>query len=136
MDDRKPYIQRLKDQIKELESKLKNRKKGNNSQLIHLLSKRMEIGNMTFGKQMPLDGTYSLKDALEEALDLSIYVGGVVLETHKATLFNKVVIDEIMEHFNMQSIDGEEQMLTGNNFDDICGKVQKSLHSEKCADLL
>ena len=91
---------------------------------------------MTFGKQMPLDGTYSLKDALEEALDLSIYVGGVVLETHKATLFNKMVIDEIMEHFNMQSIDGEEQMLTGNNFDDICGKVQKSLHSEKCADLL
>ena len=136
MDDRRPYIQRLKDQIKELESKLKNRKKGNNSQLIHLLSKRMEIGNMTFGKQMPLDGTYSLKDALEEALDLSIYVGGVVLETHKATLFNKVVIDEIMEHFNMQSIDGEEQILTGNNFDDICGKVQKSLHSEKCADLL
>ena len=136
MDDRKPYIQRLKDQIKELESKLKNRKKGNNSQLIHLLSKRMEIGNMTFGKQMPLDGTYSLKDALEEALDLSIYVGGGVLETHKATLFNKMAIDEIMEHFNMQSIDGEEQMLTGNNFDDICGKVQKSLHSEKCADLL
>tara|TARA_R100000365_G_C2673351_1_gene21685 strand:- start:7 stop:417 length:411 start_codon:yes stop_codon:yes gene_type:complete len=136
MDERKPYIQQLKDQIKKLESKLENRKKGNNSQLIHLLSKRMEIGNMTFGKQMPLDGTYSLKDALEEALDLSIYVGGVVLETHKATLFNKVVIDEIMEHFNMQSIDGEEQMLTGNNFDDICGKVQKSLHSEKCADLL
>ena len=136
MDDRKPYIQRLKDQIKELESKLKNRKKGNNSQLIHLLSKRMEIGNMTFGKQMPLDGTYSLKDALEEALDLSIYVAGVVLETHKATLFNKLVVDEIMEHFNAQSIDEEEQVLTGNNFDDICGKVQKSLHSKECADLL
>ena len=122
--------------MKILKSKLKNRKKGNNSQLLNLFSKRMELGNMTFGKQMPLDGTYNLKDALEEALDLSIYVGGVVLETHKATLFNKVVIDEIMEHFNMQSIDGEEQMLTGNNFDDICGKVQKSLHSEKCADLL
>ena len=136
MDERKPYIQQLKDQIKKLESKLENRKKGNNSQLIHLLSKRMEIGNMTFGKQMPLDGTYSLKDALEEALDLSIYVGGVVLETHKATLFNKLVVDEIMEHFNAQSIDEEEQVLTGNNFDDICGKVQKSLHSKECADLL
>ena len=136
MDERKPYIQQLKDQIKKLESKLENRKKGNNSQLIHLLSKRMEIGNMTFGKQMPLDGTYSLKDALEEALDLSIYVGGVVLETHKATLFNKLVVDEIMEHFNAQSIDKEEQVLTGNNFDDICGKVQKSLHSKECADLL
>jgi len=115
--------------------KPKNRKKGNNSQLIDLFSKRMELGNMTFGKQMPLDGTYNLKDALEEALDLSIYVGGVVLETHKATLFNKMAIDEIMEHFNMQSIDGEEQVLTGQNFDDICGKVQKLLHSEKCADL-
>jgi|TARA_R100001530_G_scaffold53751_1_gene39685 hypothetical protein len=136
MDERKPYIQQLKDQIKKLESKLENRKKGNNSQLIHLLSKRMEIGNMTFGKQMPLDGTYSLKDALEEALDLSIYVGGVVLETHKATLFNKLVVDEIMEHFNAQSIDKEEQVLTGNNFDDICGKVQKSLHSKECAGLL
>jgi hypothetical protein len=136
MDERKPYIQQLKDQIKKLESKLENRKKGNNSQLIHLLSKRMEIGNMIFGKQMPLDGTYSLKDALEEALDLSIYVGGVVLETHKATLFNKLVVDEIMEHFNAQSIDKEEQVLTGNNFDDICGKVQKSLHSKECAGLL
>ena len=136
MDERKPYIQQLKDQIKKLESKLENRKKGNNSQLIHLLSKRMEIGNMTFGKQMPLDGTYSLKDALEEALDLSIYVGGVVLETHKATLFIKLVVDEIMEHFNAQSIDKEEQVLTGNNFDDICGKVQKSLHSKECAGLL
>jgi hypothetical protein len=115
--------------------KPKNRKKGNNSQLIDLFSKRMELGNMTFGKQMPLDGTYNLKDALEEALDLSIYVGGVVLETHKATLFNKMAIDEIMEHFNMQSIDGEEQILTGQNFDDICGKVQKSLHSKECADL-
>ena len=115
--------------------KPKNRKKGNNSQLIDLFSKRMELGNMTFGKQMPLDGTYNLKDALEEALDLSIYVGGVVLETHKATLFNKMAIDEIMEHFNMQSIDGEEQILTGQNFDDIRGKVQKSLHSKECADL-
>ena len=115
--------------------KPKNRKKGNNSQLIDLFSKRMELGNMTFGKQMPLDGTYNLKDALEEALDLSIYVGGVVLEPHTATLFNKMAIDEIMEHFNMQSIDGEEQILTGQNFDDICGKVQKSLHSKECADL-
>ena len=122
--------------MKILKSKLKNRKKGNHSQLIDLFSKRMELGNMTFGKQMPLDGTYSLKDALEEALDLSIYVAGVVLETHKATLFNKLVLDEIMEHFNSQSINEEEQILTGNNFDDICGKVQKSLHSERCVDLL
>ena len=136
MDEPKPYIQRLKDQIKELELKLKNKTKGNNSQLLNLFSKRMELGNMTFGKQVPLDGTYSLKDALEEALDLSIYVGGVVLETYKATLFNKLVVDEIMEHFNAQSIDREEQVLTGNNFDDICGKVQKSLHSKECAGLL
>ena len=59
----KPYIQQLQDKIKELKSKLKNRKKGNNSQLLNLFSKRMELGNMTFGKQMPLDGTYNLKDA-------------------------------------------------------------------------
>ncbi len=44
--------------------KPKNRKKGNNSQLIDLFSKRMELGNMTFGKQMPLDGTYNLKRCL------------------------------------------------------------------------
>ena len=133
---KKPYIQQLQRKIRRLESKVKAMRRGNNSQLMRLFAKRIEIGDMRFGKEMPLDGTYSLKDALEEALDLSIYVGGVVLETHKATLFNKMAIDEIMEHFNMQSIDGEEQILTGQNFDDICGKVQKSLHSEKCADLL
>ena len=64
-------------------------------------------------------------------------IGGKQVTVRKARAQAVVVLnDEIMEHFNAQSIDEEEQVLTGNNFDDICGKVQKSLHSEKCADLL
>lgn len=126
----KPYIQQLQERIESLEKKLDQPQEGNNNQLIKLLSDRVRDGNTTFGRQMPLDGTYNLEDALEEALDLCLYVACVILETHKATKFNKLVVDKIMEHFNIQSIDGEEQVLTGENFDEVCSKAKKSLDLE------
>ena len=32
----------------------------------------MDMGIVKFGQEMPIDGTYNIEDALEEALDLSI----------------------------------------------------------------
>ena len=34
----------------------------------------MDMGIVKFGQEMPIDGTYNIEDALEEALDLSIYL--------------------------------------------------------------
>ena len=55
-------------------------RKGSNDKVIALIRKRLDEGNRKFGREMPLDGTYRLQDALEEALDLSIYLSAKILE--------------------------------------------------------
>tara|TARA_R110001583_G_scaffold104739_1_gene252158 strand:- start:34 stop:378 length:345 start_codon:yes stop_codon:yes gene_type:complete len=112
-----------------------SRAKNTNKQLLNWIANRLDIGNVRFGKSIPLDGTYDLKDAMEEGVDLCIYVTSVMLDIHKATLFNKLAIDKIMEHYNFQSLDGKETVLTEEDFDKICETIKKSLHSEKCVDL-
>ena len=47
----------------------------------------------------------------------------------------ELAIDKIMEHYNFQSLDGKETVLTEEDFDKICETIKKSLHSEKCVDL-
>tara|TARA_R100000306_G_C4328146_1_gene118811 strand:+ start:209 stop:358 length:150 start_codon:yes stop_codon:yes gene_type:complete len=39
----------------------------------------MDIGIVKFGQEMPIDGTYNIEDALEEALDLSIYLASQLM---------------------------------------------------------
>ena len=53
--------------------------KGNNQKLLNKLSNRMDIGIVKFGQEMPIDGTYNIEDALEEALDLSIYLASQLM---------------------------------------------------------
>ena len=53
--------------------------KGNNQKLLNKLSNRMDIGIVKFGQEMPIDGTYTIEDALEEALDLSIYLASQLM---------------------------------------------------------
>jgi hypothetical protein len=43
------------------------------------ISRRLDIGNVKFGKEMPLDGTYNLEDVLEEAVDMAIYLTALIL---------------------------------------------------------
>jgi hypothetical protein len=52
---------------------------GNNQKVLEYISTRLESGNDKFGKEIPLDGTYTKKDALEEAVDLSIYLASMLL---------------------------------------------------------
>jgi hypothetical protein len=55
-------------------------RKSNNASVMALIRKRLNQGNRKFGREMPIDGTYRLQDALEEALDLSIYLSAKILE--------------------------------------------------------
>ena len=36
------------------------------------------------------------------------------------TNIDMIIVDLIMDHFNIQTIEGQRQMLTSRDFDDIC----------------
>jgi hypothetical protein len=54
--------------------------KNRNDKLLKYLSKRLEMGQIKYGKSIPRDdGREWVKEALEEILDAMVYVGNVLL---------------------------------------------------------
>jgi len=51
----------------------------NNKAVLSLIARRLHWAKKKHGNEMPLDGTYDLVDALEEALDLSIYLAAEII---------------------------------------------------------
>ena len=52
-----------------------------NKEIIKLINKRLDIGAKKYGKQnMVSDGRDYIQEALEEALDCSVYLAGRLLE--------------------------------------------------------
>ena len=41
-----------------------------------------------------------------------------------------IIVDLIMDHFNIQTIEGQRQMLTSRDFDDIC-EMAESIYLKK-----
>ena len=56
------------------------RNTGNNKVVLDLIDHRLQQGNEKFGREIPIDGTYDLVEALEEALDLAIYLSSKIIE--------------------------------------------------------
>jgi hypothetical protein len=56
------------------------RNTGNNKVVLDLIDHRLQQGNEKFGREIPIDGTYDLVEALEEALDLAIYLSSKIVE--------------------------------------------------------
>jgi|TARA_Y100001951_G_C11198357_1_gene215640 hypothetical protein len=54
--------------------------KGNNEKVVEKIKHRINIGNVTFRREMPIDGTYGLQESLEECLDLAIYLAAKLVE--------------------------------------------------------
>ena len=46
------------------------------------------------------------------------------------TNIDKIIVDLIMDHFNIQTIEGQRQMLTSRDFDDIC-EMAESIYLKK-----
>jgi len=61
------------------DARVRNVIKGNNTKVMDYISRRLDIGNVKFGKEMPLDGTYNLEDVLEEAVDMALYLTALIL---------------------------------------------------------
>ena len=43
---------------------------------------------------------------------------------------DRIIVDMIMDHFNIQTIEGQRQMLTSRDFDDIC-EMAESIYLKK-----
>ena len=56
----------------------------NNKLILKLIERRLEVGAEEHGEQVPLDGTRDhLKDAIEEALDMIVYLAAMLIEIKK-----------------------------------------------------
>jgi len=53
----------------------------NNEKIVKLIEKRLEQGAKDYGSQVPFDDTRDhLQDALEEALDMAVYLAAKIIE--------------------------------------------------------
>lgn len=64
---------------------------GNHYELLREIAQRLEKGNKTFGQEMPLDGSYDEQDALEEALDCSIYLANRLIYIKKTKVIKHLL---------------------------------------------
>ena len=53
---------------------------GSNAKVLKKITDRLSLGNTTFQREIPIDGTYGLIESLEECLDLSIYLAAKLVE--------------------------------------------------------
>jgi len=53
---------------------------GSNAKVLKKITDRLLLGNTTFQREIPIDGTYGLIESLEECLDLSIYLAAKLVE--------------------------------------------------------
>tara|TARA_R100000329_G_scaffold151455_1_gene147683 strand:+ start:3677 stop:3907 length:231 start_codon:yes stop_codon:yes gene_type:complete len=56
----------------------------NNTKILYLIQERLNKGAKQYGDFVPIDGSRdNLKEALDEVLDLCVYLSAVVLELHQ-----------------------------------------------------
>lgn len=69
--------------VKKFEDRLKKQQAKTNERVIDLLKERLDEGQRTYGQDIPLNGEGgrdNLKESLDEALDLAIYLCATILE--------------------------------------------------------
>ncbi len=60
--------------------------KSPNESILDLLSERLHYGAIEHGEEVPLDGTRDhLQDAIEEALDMIVYLAAMLIELQNKT---------------------------------------------------
>lgn len=61
-------------------------KKSNNESILELIEERLHYGAIEHGEEVPLDGTRDhLQDAIEEALDMIVYLAAMLIELQNKT---------------------------------------------------
>ena len=76
----------------------------NEEAVINLITKRLELGRTRYGGDIPLNGEKhrdNLKEAIEEAADLSVYVTSLLLEEESHLKRYQKAYDLIMEYWDI-----------------------------------
>ena len=76
--------------------------KKNEEAVISLISDRLKLGRERYGGDIPINGEKrrdNLKEAIEEAADLSIYVTSLLLEQQSHLNRYKIAYDLLMAHW-------------------------------------
>ena len=76
----------------------------NEKAVINLITKRLEIGRTRYGGDIPINGEKrrdNLKEAIEEAADLCVYVTSLLLEEESHLKRYQKAYDLIMEYWDI-----------------------------------
>ena len=76
----------------------------NEEAVINLITKRLELGRTRYGGDIPLNGEKhrdNLKEAIEEAADLSVYVTSLLLEEESHLKRYKKAYDLMMQYWDI-----------------------------------
>ena len=92
----------------------------NNIKVMALIKARLDIGAKSYGNEIPLageEGRDNLKEALDEALDLAVYLSATILELmdKRDTPNNRMTLDEGKQEVMIRALNdyGGEAYLEG-----------------------
>ena len=114
--------------------------KNTNEQVLELIKERQEIGQKKYGGNIPLKGEGgrdNLKESVEEILDLTVYLGAVLLETkntrdadskHNRKQVNPEEIKMMLKGLHMLQSESyrENQMQYANKVGDLIKNIKES----------
>ena len=114
--------------------------KNTNEQVLALIKERQEIGQKKYGGNIPLKGEGgrdNLKESVEEILDLTVYLGAVLLETkntrdadskHNRKQVNPEEIKMMLKGLHMLQSESyrENQMQYANKVGDLIKNIKES----------
>ena len=88
----------------------------NNDRVMEVIKERLDIGAKTYGKEIPLNGEGgrdNLKESLDEALDLAVYLSATILEL----LDKRLALEDWGDKKKPLSVDVDKQkvMITALN---------------------
>ena len=87
---------------------MENKLQPNEYKVMSLINERLEIGRNRYGGDIPINGEKNrdnLKEAIEEALDLSIYLASVLIEKKSHLERHKQAINAFMGYWDELSND-------------------------------
>ena len=81
---------------------------GTNKRILAIIEERLQLGNLKFGKEMPLDGESNrdnAKELSEEIFDSLIYCAGLIMSEITTKERYKQAYELCMEHFDLLPAD-------------------------------
>ena len=111
-----------------------------NNKVVKKITDRLELGNKTFAREIPIDGTYGIVESLEECLDLSIYLAAKLVELEEREpaeyksynlIQQRVDRDDYNERAKDSSRSGNPSSRSGNPVSDIDNSQSKLNYTKK-----